>query len=77
TAMDQSHFKQTKTQRGFTYSYYFSVPVAGKPTLFFSHGFPTPAYLWNKQVPFFEQKAYGIIAPDLLGYGGTDKPSNP
>jgi len=20
---------------------------------------------------------YGIIAPDLLGYGGTDKPTNP
>jgi pimeloyl-ACP methyl ester carboxylesterase len=75
--MDQSRFKQTKTQRGFTYSYYFAASDKGKPTLFFSHGFPTPAYLWRKQVAFFEPLGYGIVAPDLLGYGRTDKPTDP
>ncbi|KAF8210825.1 alpha/beta-hydrolase [Mycena galopus ATCC 62051] len=75
--MDQNCFKQTKTQRGFTYSYYFSAPTGGKPTVFFSHGFPTPAYLWCKQIAFFETLGYGIIAPDLLGYGGSDKPTDP
>ena len=28
-------------------------------------------------VPFFEKQGYGIIAPDMLGYGGTDKPTDP
>ncbi|KAJ7499636.1 alpha/beta-hydrolase [Mycena latifolia] len=67
--MDQRHFKQLKTQRGWTYAYYFSAPAQGKPTLFFSHGFPTP--------PTFGPLGYGIVAPDLLGYGGTDKPEDP
>ncbi|KAJ7060091.1 Alpha/Beta hydrolase protein [Mycena amicta] len=75
--MDETRFKQTKTQRGFTYSYYFAAPSDGKPTFFFSHGFPTPAYLWRHQVTFLEPLGYGIVAPDLLGYGGTDKPTDP
>lgn len=27
-------------------------------------------------IPFYEQKGYGILAPDMLGYGGTDKPTD-
>ncbi|KAF7302361.1 Esterase/Lipase [Mycena chlorophos] len=70
-------FKQTKTQRGFTYSYHFAPAASGKPTFLFSHGFPTPAYVWRKQIVFFESLGFGIVAPDLLGYGGTDKPTDP
>jgi len=75
--MDQTRYKQVKTQRGFTYSYYWSLPAAGKPVLFFSHGFPESSFLWRKQVPFFEALGYGLFVPDLLGYGGTDKPTDP
>ncbi|KAJ6493065.1 alpha/beta-hydrolase [Mycena sanguinolenta] len=70
--MDQSNYKQTKTKRGFTYSYYFSAPALGKPVLFFSHGFPSPSFLWRKQVAFFRPMGYGIIVPDHL-----DKPTDP
>jgi hypothetical protein len=38
--MDENNYKQTKTKRGFSYTYYYSPPTAGKPVLFFSHGFP-------------------------------------
>ncbi|KAF7333351.1 Esterase/Lipase [Mycena venus] len=75
--MDQSRYKQVKTQRGFTYSYYWSSPAPGEPVLFFSHGFPEHSFLWRKQVPFFESLGYGLFGPDLLGYGGTDKPTDP
>ncbi|KAJ7217572.1 alpha/beta-hydrolase [Mycena haematopus] len=75
--MDQSNYKQTKTKRGFTYSYYFSAPVSGKPVLFFAHGFPSASFLWKKQVAFFQPLGYGLIVPDKLGYGGTDKPTDP
>ncbi|KAK7046607.1 epoxide hydrolase [Favolaschia claudopus] len=75
--MDQSNYRQTKTKRGFTYSYYFSPPASGKPVLFFSHGFPSSSTLWKRQVPFFQQRGYGIVVPDNLGFGGTDKPTDP
>jgi len=75
--MDPTRYKQLKTQRGFNYSYYWSPPTPGKPVLFFSHGFPAGSFLWHKQVPFFEPLGYGLLVPDLLGYGGTDKPTDP
>ncbi|KAJ7087044.1 alpha/beta-hydrolase [Mycena crocata] len=75
--MDHNLYKQAKTQRGFNYSYYFSPAAAGKPVLFFSHGFPTSSYFWRKQVAFFKPLGYGILAPDQLGYAGTDKPTDP
>ncbi|KAJ7474255.1 alpha/beta-hydrolase [Mycena latifolia] len=76
--MDPTLYKKVKTQRGFTYSYYFSPPTAGKPVLFFAHGFPSSSYLcWRSQVAFFKPLGYGLIVPDFLGYGGTDKPTDP
>ncbi|KAK7019136.1 epoxide hydrolase [Favolaschia claudopus] len=75
--MEQSNYKQTKTKRGFNYSYYFSAPTSGKPVLFFAHGFPCTSFLWRRQVAFFKERGYGIIALDNLGYGGSDKPTDP
>ncbi|KAJ7474282.1 alpha/beta-hydrolase [Mycena latifolia] len=75
--MDSSFYKEVKSQRGFTYSYYFFPPAAGKPVLFFAHGFPSSSYLWREQVAFFKPLGYGLVVPDLLGYGDTDKPTDP
>jgi len=47
-----------------------------KPTLLFLHGFPSTSYDWRFQIPRFRSLGYGILAPDLLGYGGTDKPTD-
>lgn len=30
---------------------------------------------WHPQISYFKEKGYGVVAPDLLGYGGTDKPA--
>jgi soluble epoxide hydrolase/lipid-phosphate phosphatase len=65
--------KSTKTKRGFTYSYQRAVADAGKPTLLFLHGFPEGSYCWRNQVKYLGQKGYGVVCPDLLGYGGTSK----
>ncbi|KAJ7914107.1 alpha/beta-hydrolase [Mycena leptocephala] len=75
--MYPTRYKQVKTQRGFNYSYYWSPPAPGKPVIFFSHGFPGGSVLWRKQVTFFEPLGYGLLVPDLLGYGATDKPTDP
>lgn len=49
---------------------------ASKPTVLFLHGFPSSSYDWRHQIYYFAPKGYGILAPDLLGYGGTDKPES-
>lgn len=33
-----------------------------------------PLTEWRNQIPYFLSLGYGILAPDLLGYGGTSKP---
>ena len=45
-------------------------------TVLFLHGFPSSSYDWRHQFDYFSSRGYGIIAPDLLGYGGTDKPAD-
>ena len=48
-----------------------------KPTLLFLHGFPSSAFDWRRQFGYFTSRGYGVLAPDLLGFGGTDKPLDP
>ena len=48
----------------------------GKPTVLFLHGFPSSAYDWRRQFAHFAERGYGVLAPDLLGYGGTDRPAD-
>lgn len=75
--MDSSRYKDAVTRRGFKYHYFLSPATEGKATLLFLHGFPSTSYDWHKQVSFFVDKGYGVLVPDLLGYGGTDKPTDP
>ena len=75
--MDDSLYKDIKTKRNINYHYYFSKAADSKPTLLFVHGFPSTSYDWYLQVAFFKNKGYGLIVPDMLGYGGTDKPVDP
>jgi pimeloyl-ACP methyl ester carboxylesterase len=38
------------------------------------HGFPECAYSWRYQVPLLARLGYRVWAPDLRGYGKSDKP---
>ncbi|KAL1664201.1 Alpha/Beta hydrolase protein [Schizophyllum commune] len=69
--------KTTTTSRGYKYTYLHSPAQPGKPTLLLIHGFPSTAHDWRFQIPYFTAKGYGIIAPDMLAYGETDKPAEP
>jgi soluble epoxide hydrolase/lipid-phosphate phosphatase len=75
--MDTTLYKDTKSQRGFAYHYLSVSPQGSKPTILFLHGFPSTSNDWRNQVAFFRKEGYGLIVPDLLGYGGTDKPTGP
>lgn len=45
---------------------------SGNPVILL-HGFPETWYAWRKQIPALAQ-LYHVIAPDLRGYGDTEKP---
>ncbi|THC93717.1 hypothetical protein EYZ11_006793 [Aspergillus tanneri] len=59
-----------------TYTYVHHPASQSHPTLLFLHGFPSSCFDWRHQIHFFANKGYGILAPDLLGYGGTSKPTS-
>lgn len=44
------------------------------PALILVHGFPELAYSWRKVLPALAAAGYRVIAPDMRGYGGSDKP---
>ncbi|KAF5243585.1 hypothetical protein FANTH_8164 [Fusarium anthophilum] len=62
--------------RGFTYSYiHIPSQLPNTQYLLFLHGFPSTSYHWRHQISFFKAKGYGIVAPDLLGFGETSRPN--
>ncbi|KAF9021945.1 alpha/beta-hydrolase [Hymenopellis radicata] len=74
--LDPACFKDLVVSRGLKYRYYFSSPKsASKSYLLFLHGFPSSADDWRYQIAFFSAQGYGLVVPDMLGYGGTDKPA--
>ena len=46
------------------------------PPAILLHGFPTSSHLWRDLVPILAPR-FRVIAPDLLGYGDSDKPEDP
>ena len=63
------------TSRGFTYNYIHISPTApNQEYLLFLHGFPSSAHDYHHQISHFSEKGYGIVVPDMLGYGETSKP---
>ena len=45
----------------------------GKPVLLL-HGWPDFSYLWRHQIPFLVANGFRAIAPDLRGFGRSDRP---
>lgn len=39
------------------------------------HGQPTWSYLYRKMVPLLVDAGYRVVAPDLIGFGKSDKPA--
>jgi pimeloyl-ACP methyl ester carboxylesterase len=59
-----------------TYGYAYWQAHPCKPTFLLLHGFPSSSYDWRHQAHDLQNAGYGVVVPDLLGYGDTDKPSN-
>ena len=58
---------------GFRVHYIDEGPSDGEVILML-HGEPSWSYLYRKMIPIFTEAGYRSIAPDLIGFGRSDKP---
>ena len=49
-------------------------PKAGAPTFLCLHGEPTWSFLYRRMIPVFLASGARVVAPDLFGFGRSDKP---
>lgn len=70
------HFKSITTTDNLVYGYTRVLARSGKPTILFLHGYPSSSYHWLHQTRKCIDAGYGVVAPDLLGYGTTSKPED-
>jgi haloalkane dehalogenase len=45
-------------------------------TVLLMHGEPSWCYLYRKMIPVLTEAGFRVIAPDLVGFGRSDKPAN-
>lgn len=56
---------------------HLEVTEAGNgPLVLLVHGFPELAISWIAQIKALSEAGYRVIAPDMRGYGGSDKPAD-
>lgn len=73
--MDRLNRKTLTTAANAMYTYWYASAVSSRPTLLLLHGNPDPASLWSGLVhDYLLSYDYGVLAPDLIGFGDSDKP---
>ena len=46
------------------------------PLVVMVHGWPELWYSWRHQIKAIAKAGYRVVAPDMRGYGGSDKPTD-
>lgn len=68
-------YKTTEVYRWKNHEIVYKVHRAEKPWLLLIHGFPTASFDWWKVWDQLSEK-YSLIAPDMIGFGYSDKPKS-
>jgi haloalkane dehalogenase len=55
--------------------HYLDEGPAGSAPILLMHGEPSWSYLYRKMIPILVDAGHRVIAPDLVGFGRSDKPS--
>jgi haloalkane dehalogenase len=55
--------------------HYIDEGARDAPPVLLMHGEPSWCYLYRKMIPVITQAGYRAIAPDLIGFGRSDKPA--
>ncbi|KAF9518460.1 hypothetical protein BS47DRAFT_1313357, partial [Hydnum rufescens UP504] len=64
------------TFNGTRYHYLSIKSTGSKPYILLLHGFPNGPFGYHAFIPLLTEKGYGVILPELLGYGDTHKPDD-
>lgn len=68
----QPHYMQIGEYR----IHYLDEGPADAPPILLIHGEPTWSYLFRKMIPILTAAGHRVIAPDLVGFGRSDKAAN-
>lgn len=72
---DFGHLPRSATVTdGLQMAYVEAGPVGGEPVLLL-HGEPTWSFLYRAVIPILADAGLRVIAPDLIGFGRSDKPA--
>lgn len=55
---------------------YLDIGDPADPAVILIHGIPTSSYLFRDVAPAIAANRYRVIAPDLLGFGASDRPDD-
>jgi len=70
------HYVQVDdTEGGSLLMHYLDEGPADAPVVLMLHGEPSWSYLYRKMIPIVTAAGYRVIAPDLIGFGKSDKPT--
>ena len=64
------------TEDGLLRMHYVDEGPASGEVLLCLHGQPTWSYLYRKIIPLLVSQGYRVLAPDLVGFGRSDKPAS-
>lgn len=65
------------TTDGATYAYTYTPAQGSNATYLLLHGYPSSHKDWEAQITTLNAAGYGTLAPDMLGFGASDKPTDP
>ncbi len=67
-------FKSNYMDLGGVKMHYLDEGKENNQTIFLFHGQPSWSYLYRHMIPGLAKEGYHVIAPDLIGFGKSDKP---
>ena len=73
---DQNYVEIPDGEGGRLRIHYVDENPKGAETVLLMHGEPTWSYLYRKMIPIIVRAGHRAVAPDLVGFGRSDKPAD-
>lgn len=71
------HISDLPSQNGWRMAYLDEGPADAPITWLCLHGNPAWSYLYRHMIPVWTAAGHRVVAPDLIGFGRSDKPKKP
>ena len=75
-AFAPNYLEDLKGYEGIRVHYLDEGPRDSKDLFLCLHGEPTWSYLYRKMIPVFTATGHRAVAPDFIGFGRSDKPTD-